>query len=574
MADNFIDKTRDFIQSFNELLQNTHTDQNIEGLISAEQRTSKYLENEVLHFDILCFAKEHIKEFSLWSYSEHPDKFEEMLLVPGSEIILKIGSYNFSFKNQDISGFPNQLIGIPNAPAMLVFLDPDSISLEDFETAVNKFAENKAFALLICHERSENLNDYRRILSSQTAKTIPIYADKAIKSNILFNDFLLGANFYNIIQISNSSAAAHSLEKIIDAYNLFINQIERELSAQQILAQQQNNMLQGVNVSGGKDSFRELKVRIEKYFNNFETGIKNKFEEAIRPEIGSLWLKMENMIAGMESLHKTSVGKKTVLSIPETKVKEVLDELQSFFYNNFTADIMTMNDLFNIIEKDIEREITKMGAVYLPINFRHMSADIISTILNSQIRIQSPFKSEMSNTGLYQYFMAIRQYQMIFVIIFSTFGLSFIRQMDQIMIPATIVLLGVGGYFVVKSVKKERKNTEEKELEKAVKFIQGTYQKIYVDSTRNWLSKMGEHLKTEMKDVLRTVENHVGSFVDAQKDQQKSQQQLIKRQVKSLEEREKSLKLYTKEGENIKRNIRRFRTDIRTELNKILKDIN
>jgi hypothetical protein len=254
-------------------------------------------------------------------------------------------------------------------------------------------------------------------------------------------------------------------------------------------------------------------------------------------------------------------------------MSEILGEMQYFFHSNFTADLMTMNDLFDVIEKDIESEIAKMGAGYLPINFRHMSADIINTILTAQVRIQGPYKGEIANIGLYQYFMAIRQYQMIFVMIFSTFGLAFVKQMTQIMIPSTILLLSIGGYFVVKSVKKERKNNEEKELEKAIKFMQASYVKIYNDATKTWLSKMGEHLKVEMKEVLRNVENHIGLYVDQQKDQHKSQQQLVKRQVKSLEEREKTLKTYIKDGENIKRNIRRLRTEIRSELNKLLKEI-
>jgi hypothetical protein len=233
-----------------------------------------------------------------------------------------------------------------------------------------------------------------------------------------------------------------------------------------------------------------------------------------------------------------------------------------------------MKDLFDVIEKDIEQEIAKIGAGYLPINFKHMSADIISNILTSQIRIIQPYKGEVSNMGPYQYFMAVRQYQMIFVMIFSAFGLSFIRQMTQIMIPATIVLIGVGGYFVVKSVNKQRKISTEKELEKAQKTMQSIYVKIYSDAVRTWMTKLSDHLKNEMKDVLRTVENHVYTYLGTQKDQQKNQQQLVKRQVKSLEEREKSLKNYLKEGDNIKRNIRRFRSEIRAELNKTLKDFN
>ncbi len=574
MADNFIEKTRDFIQSFDELLQNTHTDQNIDGLISAEQRTSKYLENETLHIDLLIFSEKNLDLFSSWLGGAESDKFNDLISAIGNELEIKIGNQNLYFKNQDPDGFPNQLIGVPNAPALIVFLDTDTVNTDDFEASIAKFGENTALSFLVSHERNESSGDYRRIISSQSAKLIPVYLDKVQKNNLSLINIIEDTNFSDLVRIANSSAATQSLEKIIDSYNLFVNQIERELAAQQILAQQQNNMLQGVNVSSGKDSFKELKVRIEKYFNNFEKGIKNKFEEAIRPEIGSYWLNMEGLIGKIESLKKNSQGKKSVMTIPDENINEILGAMQQFFHSNFTADLMTMNDLFDVIEKDIESEISKIGAGFLPVNFKHMSADIISTILNAQVRIPAPYKGEVSNTGFYQYFMAVRQYQMIFVMIFSTFGLSFVRQMQQIMIPSTILLLSVGGYFVVKSVKREKKNNEEKELEKAVKFMQSTYLKIYSEAVKTWLSKMSEHLKSEMKEALRIVDNHVNSFVDLQKEQQKSQQQLVKRQVKSLEEREKSLKTYIKEGENIKRNIRRLRTDIRSELNKILKDIN
>lgn len=572
MADNYIYKTRDFIQLFDELLRNTETEQSKEGLSIAAQRASSYLEEDLLHIEILCFG--YTKETGLneWFDKNKPDETIDLFSSFGQEYFMNSEGCKINFKNIDPNGFPNQLIGTPNAPALLIFLDPKAISLEDFEMCFNKFGENKAFVIMVSPERSDMLADFRKIVSNQSSKLIPVYLDKAVKNNQQLIDDLNSLDLKTLVQLSKSSAVSQSLEKIIDSYNLFVEQTERELAAQQILAQQQNNMLQANNSSVGKDAYKDLKLRIEKYFHNFETGIKNKFEEACKYEIGVFWQSMENLIAEIDYLHKATQGKKTVLTIPEEYQQTILTEMQDFFQRNFTADLMTMNDLFEIIEKDIQKEISKIGAGYLPINFKHMSADIINNILTSQIRFSQPYFGEIAKMGPYQYFVAIRQYQMIFVMVFSTFGLASIRRLTQVMIPASIVLLGVGGYFVVKSVQKERKNSEAKEIEKAQKAMQGIYAKIYNDAVRTWVSKLTDHLKTEMKDVMRTVENHVSSYLDNQKDQQKSQQQLAKRQVKSLEEREKSLKNYLKEGENIKRNIRRFRSEIRTELNKTLKD--
>ncbi len=573
MADNFTDKTRDFLQLFEELLKNTEIEQSKEALLLAGQRSSAYLEDDLLHIDLLCYGDAANSGFVSWFDNNRQEEVKDLLSAPGQVMYLQAEGSKIQFKNTDPNGFPNQLIGNPAAPALLIYLDPEAVSPEDFEMSFNKFGENKAFVFLVCPERMEKLSDYRKIISSQAAKLITVYLDKTIKTGQQFTDDLKSIDLTTLTQISKASAVAQSLEKIIDSYNLFIEQTERELAAQQILAQQQNNMLQGSN-SSGKDAYRDLKMRVEKYFTNFEAGIKNKFEEASKPEIGVFWHSMEQQIAEIDTLQKNSQGKKTVLSIPDENLNAILAEMQQFFHGNFTADLMTMNDLFDVIEKDIQKEVSKIGAGYLPINFRHMSSDIISSILTSQIRFLQPYKGEVGNMGPYQYFMAIRQYQMIFVMMFSAFGLSFIRQMTQIMIPATIILVSVGGYFVVRSVQKERKNSEDKELEKARKALQGIYAKIYSESVRSWLSKLGEHLKTEMKEIVRIVDNHVSTYLDSQKDQQKSQQQLAKRQVKSLEEREKSLKNYLKEGDNIKRNIRRFRTEIRAELNKTLKDIN
>jgi hypothetical protein len=569
------EKAQELLSEFDHLLSSTHIQQSMKPLRNAQQQLHDFYEQEELWIDVLMFDNGANATIAQWlnpTDIENTHKFLDADFV--DTLSLNIGERKLILQKQLPDGFPQQSIGKPQTPALICYVDASSCDFDDFAADYAKFSQNKAFLFLIFKERCDENAPYRKLATKDAWKAFTLYANK-LEQTASFGELLQTAEIEDLHGLSNGSTALFTLDKLNQSYQLLVEQAIRELGAQQILTNQQENKLEGSsNKDTSGDVLSDLKVQLDKHHKNFEKGIRSKLENAIRPEVGDLWLQLEEIVEDIDHLEKKASGKKSELAIPEENTDELLTCIQSYVQQTFTTDLNIMGSQFDVIEEEIENEIKKANAEHLPINFKHMSADIINTMLVSTVRFDQPYRSEVTNRGFYDYFMAIRRYQMVFFMIIGVAGGgSALKTKAEIMIPLTIILLSVAGYFVSKSVKQERKASEEKELEKAKKAMRSAYKKMVTEANKIWVSKLNDHLKTELKETTRSIEKHLKSHIKGQKNELSTQKQKVKRQMKSLSEKEKELNGYIKESETLRRNIRQIRNSIKQDLNKQLRAI-
>ena len=109
------------------------------------------------------------------------------------------------------------------------------------------------------------------------------------------------------------------------------------------------------------------------------------------------------------------------------------------------------------------------------------------------------------------------------------------------MIPVTILLLGIGGFSVYRSVIKEREENLAKEADKARDSLRGEYKRIFNEAQRDWSNRVSEHLKDQYTVIAEAVEQHLKSYFDQQAQGMKDQQARQKRQLQNLSSKQQNV---------------------------------
>jgi len=198
------------------------------------------------------------------------------------------------------------------------------------------------------------------------------------------------------------------------------------------------------------------------------------------------------------------------------------------------------------------------------LNFASLSDAELVSILDSVVYIDKPFSAEMPKKGAYEYFMAVRKYQMLFFMMASAFGLSFVRNVMMFTIPATLVLLGFGIYSVMITVEKERKEKTEKELKKAQESLFGEAKRIATEISRQWGRQFSEHLRNQGILITEETENYIKVFYTKRKTGLDEEKKNLQRMLQGIDQSERTLELVKRNAASWQRTLARNRNEIKT----------
>ena len=431
---------------------------------------------------------------------------------------------------------------------------------------------------LICNRYLENIPLIISLSTENDVKKLPLQIAyiKLIEStlnehltNETFNSFLNGLLANNNSEIFKESSIIEYIAYINKILKHSIEQEEENINSKKFIFQQQISLLQQTTNNTTTEWLQGLKAQVGKYFTDYEKGVKTKIEDITRPQTGLLWNEFEDRVNSLDKLDKIDKAKMTEVRISKEFEVDFLGTIYKRLYSYFSNDLKSLSDLYKEISSNVETELKQIGITLLPYYFNHLTDKAITKILDSSVRIDRPYKNETPRKGAYEYFMAVRRYQIVFIMLFSTFGVA-LASFKQYMIPVTIVLLAIGGYFVWKSVTEEREDTAAKELERAKESLRTEYKRILSESQREWMTTLSDHQKEQVTHLVNSLEKQTKDFSAKKATLQSEQKKLVSRQAQGVDLKQKVIQESIKRLASINNSILQHKSELKTSLSNIL----
>ncbi|MEI6765323.1 MAG: hypothetical protein WCM76_06750 [Bacteroidota bacterium] len=545
-----------------------------EPLIKALNALTEFIEKEILIQEIILLKRLEISEAESLSNAIF-GKINQHIIdgltfnTQRTNIIINESGFRASIPIYLIGEPPPQKTERITPSCTIVYVNEPISNAESFMLELSRFIDNAPFLFLIT---SNGITVEKKV--SLGLKNLGIFVfikdigdvtdeNRSVFAHFLDNDALQT----NLTDLS----AICSLNNISSYLGMYIEQDIAEIQTKKMSLQQQIGISQKQNEDRNiqSDIIQNVKNQTQLVFNDFEKGVKRHLDENFRTKTGRLWYATETSLDELAALDSEKKAKRHEFVIPPLFENNFLNNLYQHLNDHCAKDISSMSDMYDSFSLKMEEDLGKSNIAVVPYYFKHLTDDSYRKILDSTVRIDRPYKSELRRMGGYEYFMAIRRYQMIFFMMFSTFGLSFIRGMLEIMIPLTIILLVIGGYFVFKTVKKEKDEMAVKELDKAKESLLNETKRMFSDVQREWPSVITEHQREQMQAYIAHIERHVKGVLSKRLSDQGDKKQLLNKQIQGIDVKEKKLAAAQISNNQLQHHIVQYEKELRQQIKTI-----
>lgn len=491
-------------------------------------------------------------------------------IKPGENIALpdissgKDGEATVSYEGMVVQYrfLPESMAGIRQAGGMrpvwlIAVLCPGSARHDEH---LKQIAEDYAAILLLNTDEKKTWSDEL----VQSVSELCLYAKITNSQSGSADEFFLSDTDAEQNHLLKADAGISGLETVAKTISLFIEKEERGNKGKKAISQQKLIKLQN---SGLGDQLQELPSKIKNLINqqlgNLDRGINENLLEFFKPKTGEYYNKAKSIADKITEFEETKKSKTVELILPPQIIKEFVGESHRMIYQLIINNLKSAHDTFAIIEKEIEKISSSTGIAIPVISFRAISDNHAQSILENVIDIEKPYSGELPIKGAYEYFMAVRKYQMLFFMMASTLGLSFLRNLMVVTIPITLGLLGFGIYNVMISVEKERKDKTEKELRKARESLMNEAKRISTEISRQWGRYVSDHLRSESTHILDDIEQTIKSISANQKKECDEEKKRLQRLLQGFEQTERTTELVKRNLASWQRLLAKTRNDIK-----------
>lgn len=189
--------------------------------------------------------------------------------------------------------------------------------------------------------------------------------------------------------------------------------------------------------------------------------------------------------------------------MPKAFEDDLLRILRERISAHCIGDLVALKDLYRIVSAEVDRVLDAAGGPpVVPIQFGYLPDEKLERLLERSVSLERRYQGELPRSGFFEYVMMARRFQVILFMFISAFGLSFLRQYQSFMVPASILLLSFGGLYVWHWVKKERVESTRRELEKAREALRGEVKRMLSELQRGWAQALQQHLSDQQPHLL------------------------------------------------------------------------
>lgn len=361
---------------------------------------------------------------------------------------------------------------------------------------------------------------------------------------------------------------AHSLANALDSQaNVFGMALEGELrglKAKRALAQQKaTKFQQRPGTSSATELMSDIRSRLQRHFNEFLQGANVRMQTFVAPQNGPIAQGLEEWLAGLSDLERATTSTSTIISLPPKAEEEVLRILHDQLFRYCTSDMIATKDFFGIVHRELDQLMSEVNVPAISWQFRVLDDQKALRILEGQIIFQRHYKGELPKKGFFEYFMSARRYLTVLFMIMSAIGFSRWRSNPEFMIPTSILLLGIGSLVVARTVKRERIEGHERELEKAKEMIRVETRRMLTEVQRAWTALLDQYLAEQQQDCIIAMENRIREHFARATSETAEERQRVQRQMQGLDTSERRLMPLLKNKDAISNAIAQMRGEFR-----------
>ncbi|MGH9381618.1 MAG: hypothetical protein ACRD2Z_13540 [Thermoanaerobaculia bacterium] len=348
-------------------------------------------------------------------------------------------------------------------------------------------------------------------------------------------------------QFAAGWSIAGALASLYDAFAVALEKEDRAARAKKAAVEQRAQKLQGTPMP--TEILGEVRGLLQKQFDRFQKEVSRGLKELVTPQEGTLWREIDTAVDTLDRFDSVKKPKVDVVTIPADFQQPLMSRIKEVLGSVCRSSLVELHDFLRDIKDKVERALEERGGPPVVLNFQHLPADRVDVVLQRSVAIQRPYKGEITRKGVMDFFMAARRYQMLFFMVFSAFGLSFIRSFTAFTIPAGMVLMAYGMLNVINGARKQRAETEQKELDKARDMLRSELSRAMADVQKTWDQTVSTFLGDQQNAALELIEGAVRSSSALGSRQAAGDKELVQQQIKSLDAAQRKLAEGTKKAE-------------------------
>jgi hypothetical protein len=353
---------------------------------------------------------------------------------------------------------------------------------------------------------------------------------------------------------------AGALASLYEAFAVALEKEDRATRAKKAAVEQRSQQMQGTPMP--TEILGEARGLLQKQFDRFQKDLSRRLKDQVAPQEGALWHEIDAAVEALDRFDMTKKPKADAVTIPEEFQQPLLHRIREVLGATCRSSLVELHDFLRDIKDKIERLLEERGGPPVVLHFQHLPAERVDTVLQRSVVIQRPYKGEITRKGVMDFFMAARRYQMLFFMVFSAFGLSFIRSFTAFTIPAGMVLMAYGMLNVVNGAKRQRAEAEEKEMGKARETLRTELSRAMADVQKIWDQTVSSFMTEQQNAALEHIESAVRTSSALGSRAAAGAKELVQQQIKSLDAAQRKLGDGMKKAEAASQDLEQISTSL------------
>jgi hypothetical protein len=448
-------------------------------------------------------------------------------------------------------------IGDLNASVLLWLVPDAAMPCQSVCNRLNVLAHDHPIVVLAAARGNQLLEAFRtRLRGSAWNVTAAAFEDLA---DTTLDDFVAQTidGFRDLLRAEASARASSSLAAAVGAG---LTAALRRSAAQRTAAQLRLARIQShMPVAPVTEILGDVRATLQRSFGDFRRGVEERFARTFSPPLGSAWQLIEEQLKAGPVLQEDRRAKTTALHLAPDWEHKWLEAITSQIAQHCRADLVALGDLYSIATSNVERLLVAAGDVPVQFGFHIPAEERLVRLLQTHAGASRRYESEVPRAGAFEFLMIARRYQMVLFMFVSAFGLSFLRAYPEFMVPAAVLTLSFGALRVVESVRRDRRELSERELDKAREYLRSEARRTVVEVQRAWNALVSEHLNEQLCVAFALIEVSVRAARTRQAEAMSQHRDKVQRQLRGCDALERRLGSVVKGVDTVAQTIAQLR---------------
>ena len=452
-----------------------------------------------------------------------------------------------------------------NCPPMRDLVDPfppilacalrDSGGSQPLVDALNAAAEDRLILVLL-----------PSMSSSSLAETIAPGVRRLTATRECLVDDLRTLNLDEIVPVLWDYSIASALRSLLNVFRSTMLESLEGVRAEKAVVQKQIPRLQNRPPTLVYDSNGNLSALMEN-MNKFEGQSIERFQDFVKADRFGIHAKVSHHLKLMEELHSERGPKGIEVYLSSTSITKVMDVLHDSLRSFFDAELAYFSSIKDTAFAEVSDFGSEQSSHLPPYPVTSLpTTDSVEGLIRSNLLIRRHYRAEIANPGAVQLIFEARKPLMILWMILTILGLSKLRSSTTIMVPISVMIVGLGGLYAVYSARNERKRAVLKHLEEAREQLRAEVGRMITDVQNAWRQLLSQCVARHKEAIQAYVE-----VASRQENERLSERRAkIQNQMPGLDAREKRLVLLSVTVDNSLGELKRIRSELKLRSEAIL----